>query len=300
PESHVFVFKGYQRANWLQATEGEIDPSHLSYLHRYLVDEIDPDQSYGLDQLLGTADDTDLTLTEILRNSPNPRLEIEETDFGVRIFALREAGEKTHVRVTNYVFPNAALVALGEWGVVQQHVPIDDGSNWRFDIYYSFGAPIDKTTLMREKLNTYSLPDYMPKRNMSNRYQFSAEEQKNSTYAGVGYDFNIHDTMIVEGAGPIQDRTTEHLGNGDKAIIAARQMLLAAARADSPDRLPITTRDSARNRFDHLATVDTVTSPDEWRTGWVPRHMAARATSTWAAELDDGKLKEMAGAAAKL
>ena len=45
PESHSFVFKGFQSCNWLQSNEGEIDPAHLSYLHRYLNDEIDADES---------------------------------------------------------------------------------------------------------------------------------------------------------------------------------------------------------------------------------------------------------------
>ena len=52
PPDHTFVFKGLQRANWLQALEGEIDPSHLSYLHRYLSDRIDDDASYGFKQFL--------------------------------------------------------------------------------------------------------------------------------------------------------------------------------------------------------------------------------------------------------
>jgi nitrite reductase/ring-hydroxylating ferredoxin subunit len=293
PAAHTFVWKGHQRANWLQATEGEIDPSHISYLHRYLRDELDDEGSYGLDQFLAAADGTDVSITRLFRDIPNPRLEIERTGFGVRIYALRDAGSFMHVRVTNYVFPNAALVAIGGWSLVQVHVPIDDESNWRYDIFSSFDAPIDRERLTRERLNTYTVPDYRPKRNLENRYLFSAEEQRTGTFAGVGYDFNIHDTCILEGQGPIQDRTLEHLGYTDRPIIAARQMLLAAAAA--PDgALPGLAREAAANRFDDLATIDTVTAPDDWRTGWIAKQIARRRASPWAGAIDPVRLGELA------
>jgi nitrite reductase/ring-hydroxylating ferredoxin subunit len=290
PASHTFVWKGLQRANWLQANEGEIDPSHLSYLHRYLTDEIDRDASYGFDQFLAAAEGTGVSVTKLLREIPNPRLEIERTDFGVRIFALRDAQKFMHVRVTNFVFPNAALVAIGDWNLVQLHVPIDDVSNWRYDIFYSFNAPMDSATLLRERLNTYTVPDYVPKRNMENRYLFSAEEQKTGTYAGVGYDFNIHDTCILEGQGPVQDRTKEHLAYTDKAIIAARQMLMEAAASSDGDALPAMPRGARDNTFDDLATIDTITEPDDWRRGWIARQLDRRQASTWARGIEARKL----------
>ena len=143
PASHCFAFKALQRANWLQAVEGEIDPAHLSYLHRYLDDDAEGDGTYGFKQFLAAADNSDASVTTILREVPNPRLEIARTDFGVRIFALRDRGEFTYVRVTNFLFPHTAVVAIGDWTLVQIHVPIDDVSNWRYDVFYDFRAPID-------------------------------------------------------------------------------------------------------------------------------------------------------------
>ena len=287
PESHTFVFKGLQRANWLQATEGEIDPAHLSYLHRYLTDDIDDEASYGFDQFLAPADDTGISVTRLLREIPNPRLEVETTDFGSRIYALRDAGNFMHVRVTNFVFPNAAVVAIGDWSLVQLHIPIDDENNWRYDIFYSFGAPMDRDTLTRERLNTYDLPAYEPKRNRANRYGFDAGEQTTGTFAGVGYDFNIHDTMIIEGAGAIQDRTLEHLGYTDRPIIAARRQWLAAAR--DPDAADLPALPGA-GRYDNLATIDTIAAPDDWRTGWIAKHLDRRRASSWAAGIEAVKL----------
>ncbi len=143
-----------------------------------------------------SVEDNDISITRLLREIPNPRFEVEATDFGSRIYALRDGGDFMHVRVTNHLFPNGAVVAIGDWSLVQLHVPIDDENNWRYDIFYSFGEPMDHETLMRERFNTYNLPAYEPKRNRTNRYGFDAAEQRTGTFAGVGYDFNIHDTMI--------------------------------------------------------------------------------------------------------
>lgn len=285
PDSHSFVYKGYQRCNWLQAVEGEIDPSHLSFLHRYLTDQSDTEESYGFNQFRAAADETEVSVTKLLREIPNPRLEIEKTGFGVRIFALRDAGNFMHVRVTNYLFPNAAVVAIGDRSLVQLHVPIDDVSNWRFDIFYRFEAPMDKDTLRRERLKTYE--NYMPRRNADNRYGFSAEEQETGTYLGVGFDFNIHDSVVLEGAGAIQDRTKENLGYTDKAIVAARQMLMKAAAEAGNAALPM----AGEVSFDDLATIDTVTGRDDWRTGWVARQLKRRADSPWAAAIPATKLR---------
>ena len=198
-----------------------------------------------------------------------------------------------HVRVTNYLFPNGAVVAIGtDWCLVQLHVPIDDESNWRYDIFYSFREPMDRGSLLRERLNTYTLPDYKPKRNMENRYGFDAAEQKTGTFAGIGYDFNIHDTFILEGAGKIQDRTREHLGYTDKAIIAARQMLMAAATGAGENGLAVATRDADRNHFDNLVTIDTVLASDAWRDGWLGKHLARRRESPWAGGIEPVKLKD--------
>ncbi|MEN3297918.1 MAG: phthalate 4,5-dioxygenase, partial [Burkholderiales bacterium] len=39
PSSHVFVSKRLQECNYLQAMEGGIDTAHVSYVHRYEVDD---------------------------------------------------------------------------------------------------------------------------------------------------------------------------------------------------------------------------------------------------------------------
>ena len=51
---------------------------------------------------------------------------------------------------------------------------------------------------------------------------------KTKTLTGMGYNFQAHDAFATESQGAIQDRTAEHLVSSDKAIIAARKLLLNA------------------------------------------------------------------------
>src|SRR5690606_8014002 len=92
PDSHVFAFKGLWECNWLQALEVGIDPAHASFLHRFLQDE-DPADSYGK-QFRDKVAHTDMPITQVLREYPRPDIEVEETEFGLTITALRHMKNK--------------------------------------------------------------------------------------------------------------------------------------------------------------------------------------------------------------
>jgi phenylpropionate dioxygenase-like ring-hydroxylating dioxygenase large terminal subunit len=110
PDRFTFAFKGHLECNWLQALEVGIDPAHASFLHRFFEDE-DPAEGYG-QQFRDRTADPDIPVTKILREYDCPRIEVEEADYGLRIFALRALDEaRMHVRVTNLAFPNADPVA---------------------------------------------------------------------------------------------------------------------------------------------------------------------------------------------
>jgi hypothetical protein len=73
-------------------------------------------------------------------------------------------------------------------------------------------------------------PDYHFIRNASNRYLQDREEQRTSTFTGMGPTFIVQDAMANETQGPIHDRTKEMLGTADMAIAGWRRMLLRAIR----------------------------------------------------------------------
>ena len=157
-----------------------------------------------------------------MREFPRPRIEVEATDYGFRLIALGRISEvKSHVRVTNLVVPNAFIVPMsGEMTIAQWHVPIDDVKHYWYAIFTSFGAPVDKEEMRRQRVELYELPDYVPRKNKSNEYGFDAHEQPHATYTGMGADINVHDQWACESMGVIQARTQERLGTLDKAISA--------------------------------------------------------------------------------
>ena len=100
---------------------------------------------------------------------------------------------------------------------------------------------------MREqRLKLYELPDYRPRIGRHNNYGYNVAEQKSQTFTGMGFDINVHDQWAIESQGRIQDRTREHLGTSDKAIVAYRRMLLSAIGQVADGEKPPMWLDAAR------------------------------------------------------
>jgi phthalate 4,5-dioxygenase oxygenase subunit len=65
------------------------------------------------------------------------------------------------------------------------------------------------------------------KKNKSNDYLIDRELQRAKVYTGIT-GINTQDFALQEGMGRIVDRSKEHLGSTDRAIITMRSMLLKA------------------------------------------------------------------------
>ena len=230
PTTHVFAFKGLWECNWLQALEVGIDPAHASFLHRFLVDE-DPGDGYGR-QFRDTSAGSTIPMTRVLREYPCPEIRVDETDYGLQLTTLRHMEDNlTHVRVTNQIFPCAICIPMSrEMTITQWHVPIDDERCYWYSLFTSFDKPVNRDLMREQRLKEHRLPDYAPVRNRSNDYGFDPREQATLTWTGMGLDINVHDQWAVEGMGPIQDRTREHLGRTDVGIIRYRRILRTAIR----------------------------------------------------------------------
>jgi len=68
---------------------------------------------------------------------------------------------------------------------------------------------------------------YRLKRNLRNDYLIDRAVQKTNTFTGIR-GINTQDFALQEGMGPVVDRSKEHLGTSDKAIITMRRLLLQA------------------------------------------------------------------------
>jgi len=262
PEEYRFhAIKSLHACNYLQASEGNLDPAHLGFLHQRTEEE--PSFAYS---------DSFSAQLELIDPSVPPTLDIEETDYGIRIYAVRPAGPAhQYVRITNFVMPNACAIGgiTGQDGYqMDWHVPIDDTHHWKYTLAFTRSAPPpdkDWSHIRAEMIDGYRF-----RRNAANRYLQDRESMDTWSYSGLGLVFQIHDTMAVESQGPIQDRTAERLGYGDKAIARGRQLLLQAIRDVQAGRDPRhVVRTPAANDFSHLVVrAEIVPSADDYRTYW--------------------------------
>lgn len=155
------------------------------------------------------------------------------------------------------------------------HVPIDDTRHWKYHVTLRRpGAGDQRARTLRASPIT---PDYHLVRNGSNRYLQDRSEM-NKTFSGMGEGVQAQDACVIEGAGPVMDRTREHLGYSDRAIIAARKLLLRAIREVQEGGEPAhVIRDPSANKPFMIAARQTIVPTS---VGW--RHF-------WEADPDDMK-----------
>ncbi len=285
PDEYTFAFKGFVDCNWLQILEVGIDPSHASFLHRFFEDE-DPAEQYGK-QFRDEAADSGMPITKLLREYYRPEIIAETTDFGMRLITLRQVNpEDVHVRVTNMIFPHGITIPMSkEMTITQWHVPVDDTHSYWYAIFTSFGDPVNKELMREQRLELYTLPDYMPRMNKSNNYGFDPAEQKTQTYTGMGEDINVHDQWAVESQGAIQDRTKEHLARSDIGIITYRKLLreaIAQVQDGLPPKLVLGAEDAAK--IWGPEAVDAFGKVGAWENSWREWDAKRRQGSEWAAK----------------
>ena len=267
PPGHVLVTKILHECNYFQANEGNLDPSHVSYLHR---------QGNVPQNLKRPVHGTDGKLPLALYEADTaPHIDAEQTRYGVRIFSTRSVeADRLFFRVTNFILPNKAMIPgpmSGDGYNLYWHVPIDDTHHWRYDIVFRRSAPMEQKDIERNKEILDELTgDYRPKRNKANRYLQDREAMKTWSFSGMGRIFNVQDTAIVEGSGPIVDRTREFLGPSDRAIILARRQVLKGIRDVQTGReAPHVIRNPQENRFTDLMVIsEVIADGGDWRMHW--------------------------------
>ena len=287
PSSHVFAFKGLWECNWLQALEIGIDPTHASFLHRYLEDE-DPNQGYG-QQFRDSVSNSELTRTQVMREYARPEITVEDTPYGLKLTALRHMENgKTYARISNAIFPAAISIAMSrEMTITQWHVPVDNENCYWYSMFTSFDKPVDKTLMREQRLAEHRLPDYAPLKNKTNNYHYDPEEQATLTYTGMGKDINVHDQWAVESMGRIQDRTKEHLGMSDAGIRRHRKLLQSAMKAieENDESTLLMRAGSEVEKIYGPVTNDTIAETSAWQSGLERAERERREGCPWDASV---------------
>jgi hypothetical protein len=116
-------------------------------------------------------------------------------------------------------------------------VPCDDERTWIWSWTFSpDGEPLPPDVVEIERQQAGRAPgDVIAgtqrfKRNRDNDYLIDRQRQRTLNYTGIE-TIAAQDQAIQESMGPIADRSIEHLGTTDVAIIAARRLLLDACSA---------------------------------------------------------------------
>jgi phthalate 4,5-dioxygenase len=234
PLEQTYVTKCLLECNYLQGLEGECDSSHLSFLHRAFTNE--RNQS-------------------LYKSDTSPIYETEETDFGVRLIATRSTDNQHYVRFSAFVMPVYGCVPAGrptnelDGYEIHTYVPADDTHTWRYDIGFRRTRAITEDEVhRREQIG----PNYLRIRNARNSYLQDRQMQKTVNFTGIE-DFLNHDACATESMGSIFDRSKEHLGVSDKAVIAVRKCLLNTVKAlQDGKELPHMVRETKNNWFPHI------------------------------------------------
>jgi hypothetical protein len=234
--------------NWLQALEGDIDDSHVAFLHYGSVRPEDMPPS---------------TFIAYATENRGLRFEVEDTEYGVLGATFRPAGAKEiYWRFGQFLFPfytNVPTGVIGAHILTQVWVPMDDHHTMWYRVSGRFGitdaeasddttaSEMDRARTPFEELRNRVLSDerlqpnttdwfgrFRPVTDASNDYGIDRDLQNRVTYSGMP-NLSAEDQAVTESMGSVCDRTQEHLGRSDLMIVRVRRRLAGAVRALADD-----------------------------------------------------------------
>lgn len=237
PENVSYAQKIVYECNWMQALEGELDSTHVYFLHRRL--NIDDSPRYGL-----------------YHNDQRANFHISEKPYGFTYGAERhELDGNVYWRTTQFIFPIYGMFP-GQDGVVPLsiYLPVDDYHTVHMGIWWKPAGempgdgkphsllPEEPGTLvpgvgpMKPEQHGRFFAKWWPQAAPDSDFLLDqVAKRRNAT--GIP-TVRLQDSAVLHSMGPIMDRTREHLGTTDVSIIRARRMLLRAATQLREDGTP--------------------------------------------------------------
>lgn len=224
PAEQRFLSKRLQQSNYLQAIEGGIDSSHISFLHS------------TLDATKRSTNAVGVPIPQFVAEDKHPRFEVLSTGYGHLVAARRDAGlEDYYWRVSQYLVPIFQMIPAQPGGPISGHawVPIDDHNCWAWSMTWHPSRALTDAELAQYRSGTgiHARVDaaYRPFAKRDNDYLIDRQVQREKTFSGIR-GIGEQDMACQESMGPIYDRTSEHLGSSDTAVIAMRRQMQALAR----------------------------------------------------------------------
>lgn len=239
PPENIDVTRWLQCTNWAQGMEGEIDSSHVSFLHRADTGEMALPPEFTSQGPQGMRDGA-------------PVMTLKETPYGFVYGARRRAAEHGEYfwRVTQWLVPMFSLIANHRYPRSgRAWVPVDDEHVTTFGyVFHGERALTDTERAIlrkgqffppRMEPGVFRLPDgyaidtFLPAANAGNDYLIDRAVQRVGNFTGI-YGVNEQDRSIQESlravpgarVGSIADRSRERLVAADVPVITARKILL--------------------------------------------------------------------------
>ncbi|NLS03478.1 aromatic ring-hydroxylating dioxygenase subunit alpha [Rhizobium sp. P32RR-XVIII] len=219
-----YLSKRWQECNYLQAMEGGIDSSHVSFLHS---------GDLHRDPLHRGTDGSKYA------RSTSTTFDIHESAAGLLIGARRKAEPGFHYwRVTQWMMPFYTLIPPYKGNALNGHawVPMDDYNcmAWTMTFHPTRALSPQELEAMENGHGVHPtlIPGtFRPTANIDNDYLMDREAQRQKIhYSGIK-GIAIQDSSLQESMGAIADRSRENLVSTDNAIIMARMRMRKAAKA---------------------------------------------------------------------
>ena len=222
PAENRRIAKLVYECNYIQSIEGEIDTTHAALLHSRL----DAEEKAATATTLGG---------KYQYRDKAARFFVNDTDHGLLIGARREAEEDSYYwRISRWLYPFYSMIPREPHGTTRCGIwyPMDNENTWVILVlWHKDRPPTDDES--REIIACRDLipGTWYPKQNLANDYMIDREVQRHETYSGIPTSSGrAQDSAMMETMGVLIDRTHEHLGTSDTAIIAMRKTLAKAAR----------------------------------------------------------------------
>jgi len=228
PPERRSTLKYIRRCNWVQAMEGDLDSSHLGFLHS------------NLEAAPAAAGDP---LRPLCAEDRQPVLEVADTAVGIVCGAGRGAGRnERYWRITQFQLPFYTSVPVyGGLNRLKIWVPMDNEStliweaNWsadrdlEADERLGWKGRVGPSGFLPEADDWYGSGNFVAR--AQNDYLVDRQRQKTHNFTGMEDETPIQDAAMQESMGAIVDRSREHLSASDAAIIRMRRRLMDTADA---------------------------------------------------------------------
>lgn len=230
PDAEVWCLQ--RHCNWLQALEGDIDTSHVGFLHVGSIEAEDLEDDHPM-------------RPTVLNRAPD--YEVAQADWGVMYGGYRPNDDgQMSWRVAHYMFPFWTQTPNNRFAtraIARAWVPMDDEHSMLFDITCGVdGGNPAYTSTLKDGTPLFAPLEYAPNTtdwygrwrspdSEANDWAINRETQRNGTqFTGIA-NITMQDQAVTESMGPITDHTFENLAPTDQMIARVRRRALIAARA---------------------------------------------------------------------